>query len=334
MVFWINVPIIALALLLGLFLVPNSRDEQRRPMDPLGALLSVFGLGSILYAIIEAPTHGWMSNETLGVAALGVLLMIAFVRWERRVEHPLLPMGLFGDRGFTIGLIAIMFAFFVMFSFMFTQMLHFQLVRDKTALEAAIRFLPLPLGLGPVAANSDRLVERFGSRNVVTTGLVLVSLGMALFTTVDVGTAYPVIGATFLLLGVGMGLTMAPSTTLVMDAVPDDKAGVGSATNDASREIGGALGIAIGGSVLNEYYQRSMSIPEGLEHLGSVPLESFPAAMRIGGEMLAEGNMAGLELIEAARASFVEGMVASAMVGGAIALATAFVVRAYMPGRD
>ena len=334
MVFWINVPIIALALLLGLFLVPNSRDEQRRPMDPLGALLSVFGLGSILYAIIEAPTHGWMSNETLGVAALGVLLMIAFVTWERRVEHPLLPMGLFGDRGFTIGLMAIMFAFFVMFSFMFTQMLHFQLVRDKTALEAAIRFLPLPLGLGPVAANSDRLVERFGSRNVVTTGLVLVSLGMALFTTVDVGTAYPVIGATFLLLGVGMGLTMAPSTTLVMDAVPDDKAGVGSATNDASREIGGALGIAIGGSVLNEYYQRSMSIPEGLEHLGSVPLESFPAAMRIGGEMLAEGNMAGLELIEAARASFVEGMVASAMVGGAIALATAFVVRSYMPGRD
>ena len=183
-----------------------------------------------------------------------------------------------------------MLAFFVMFSFMFTQMLHFQLVRGHTALEAALRFLWLPLGLMPAAANSDRLAAKFGSNNVVAAGLTLITLGMLIFTTVEVDTDYYVLALIFVLLGLGMGLTMAPSTTLVMDSVPSDKAGVGSATNDASREIGGALGIAIGGSVLNEYYQRSMSLPEGLEHLGAAPVESFPAAMQIGGELVAQGT--------------------------------------------
>ncbi|MFL2493749.1 MAG: MFS transporter [Candidatus Thalassarchaeum sp.] len=333
MVFWINVPIILLALVLGLVLVPNSRDEQRRPMDPLGAVLSVGALGSILYAIIEAPNIGWTSVETLGVGALGVLLAYCFVVWERGREHPLLPMVLFRDRGFSMGLVAIMLAFFVMFSFMFTQMLHFQLVRGHTALEAALRFLWLPLGLMPAAANSDRLAAKFGSNNVVAAGLSLVTLGMLIFTTVEVETEYYVLALIFLLLGFGMGLTMAPSTTLVMDSVPSDKAGVGSATNDASREIGGALGIAIGGSVLNEYYQRSMSLPEGLEHLGAGPVESFPAAMQIGGELVAQGNMLGAQLIETARLAFMDGMVASAAVAGVIAFTNAVLVKMYMPKR-
>ena len=333
MVFWINVPIILLALALGLVLVPNSRDEQRRPMDPLGAVLSVGALGSILYAIIEAPNAGWTSTETLGIGALGALLAYFFVIWERRREHPLLPMVLFRDKGFSMGLVAIMLAFFVMFSFMFTQMLHFQLVRGHSPLGAALRFLWLPLGLMPAAANSDRLAAKFGSNNVVAVGLSLVTLGMLIFTTVEVDTEYYVLALIFMLLGLGMGLIMAPSTTLVMDSVPSDKAGVGSATNDASREIGGALGIAIGGSVLNEYYQRSMSLPGGLEHLGAGPVESFPAAMQIGGELMAQGNMLGEQLIETARLAFMDGMVASAAVAGAIAFTNAVLVKMYMPRR-
>ena len=111
MVFWINVPIIALALLLGLFLVPKSRDNQERPLDPIGALLSIGALGSILYSIIEAPSHGWTSVETLGVAALGLLFTLAFIRWEKRVEHPMLPIEFFSSPGFSMGLVAIMLAF-------------------------------------------------------------------------------------------------------------------------------------------------------------------------------------------------------------------------------
>ena len=150
---------------------------------------------------------------------------------------------------------------------------------------------------------------------------------MLLFTTVEVGTEYLRIALTFFILGLGMGLTMAPSTTLVMDSIPEDKAGVGSATNDASREVGGALGIAIGGSVLNQIYQDKLVIPEGMEAYSTVLTESFPAAMRIGLEM---GNM---DLIHNARLAFMDGMVGSAMVSAGIALMTAILVKLYMPGK-
>jgi len=327
MVFWINVPVIVLALILGFFLVPNSRDSQKRPLDLFGSLLSIGALLSILYAIIEAPNAGWTSTKTLGIGALGVFLTLAFIKWERTTEHPMLPISLFGKMGFTMGLVAISLAFFVMFSFMFTQMLHFQLVRGHTALAAAIRFIPLPLGLMPAAANSDKLVAKFGNNNVVALGLTLVCAGMLLFTTVEVGTEYLRIALTFFILGLGMGLTMAPSTTLVMDSIPEDKAGVGSATNDASREVGGALGIAIGGSVLNQIYQDKLVIPEGMEAYSTVLTESFPAAMRIGLEM---GNM---DLIHNARLAFMDGMVGTAMVSAGIALMTAILVKLYMPGK-
>ena len=327
MVFWINVPVIVLALILGFFLVPNSKDSQKRPLDLFGSLLSIGALLSILYAIIEAPNVGWTSPETLGIGALGVLLTLAFIKWERTTEHPMLPISLFSKMGFTMGLVAISLAFFVMFSFMFTQMLHFQLVRGHTPLAAAIRFIPLPLGLMPAAANSDKLVAKFGNNNVVALGLTLVCAGMLLFTTVEVGTEYLRIALTFFILGLGMGLTMAPSTTLVMDSIPEDKAGVGSATNDASREVGGALGIAIGGSVLNQIYQDKLVIPEGMEAYSTVLTESFPAAMRIGLEMR---NM---DLIHNARLAFMDGMVGSAMVSAGIALITAILVKLYMPGK-
>ena len=332
MVFLINIPIILLALSLGLIFVPNSKDSKKTPLDPVGAVLSIAALGTILYAIIEAPSLGWTSSEMILISGLGIILTYMFVKWERMAEYPMLPIGFFKFNGFSLGLIAIMLASFVMFSFMFTQMLHFQLVRVHTALEAAVRFLPLPLGLMPAAANSDRLSAKFGSNNVISMGLVLMTAAMAIFTTVEIDSEYIRLACIFLLLGFGMGLTLAPATTVVMDSIPSDKAGVGSATNDASREVGGALGIAIGGSVLNEYYQRNMEVPVGLD-LGNIPLESFPAAMQIGAELIEGGNILGLTLIENAQYAFMEGMIASATVMGVMAIAAAILVKLYMPSK-
>ena len=266
------------------------------------------------------------------ISGLGVVLTYAFIQWEKKTEYPMLPINFFKFNGFTLGLVAIMLASFVMFSFMFTQMLHFQLVRGHTALEAAVRFLPLPMGLIPAAVNSDKLVAKFGSNNVISTGLFLMTAAMVIFTTVEIDSDYIRLACIFALLGFGMGLTLAPATTVVMDSIPSDKAGVGSATNDASREVGGALGIAIGGSVLNEYYQRNMIVPDGLE-LGNIPLESFPAAMQIGSDLLSEGNLLGLALIENAQYAFMEGMIASATVMGIIAIINAILVKLYMPKR-
>lgn len=333
-VFMINVPIAIVCIALTWAIVPQSRDEQRTPLDPIGGVLSMAGLGAFLYTIIEAPNHGWTSLETFGGAALSVLFLGLFWTWERQREHPMLPMSFFREPGFVTGLLAVTLAYYVMFSFMFTQMLHFQLVRGHEALDAAVRFLPLPLGLMPAAANSDRLVALFGRAKVVGSGLMMVTLGMVLFgSVVDVNTDYWVLGVVFFVLGLGMGLTMAPSTGLVMESVPDDKAGVGSATNDSSREIGGALGIAIGGSVLNEFYQQSFQMPEGIDAstLAVDPTTSFPAAVRLGGELLAQGQPVGAALIEAANEAFVFGMTTSASASAVISFAAAIIVFRFMP---
>jgi len=254
-----------------------------------------------------------------------------FVFSQKKAEFPLLPLEFFRNHRFSIGLLAIAMAFFVMFSFMFMQMLHFQLVRGHSPLEAAIRFFPLPIGLMPAAANSDRLVAKFGRSNVISVGLSLIATGLFLFTTVTIDTSYIQIAATFFLLGLGLGLTMAPSTTAVMEAIPESKAGVGSATNDASREVGGALGIAIGGSVLNEVYQSHIVVPDTLSAQSGVISESFPAAIRIGQNMLANGNLDGEILIQSARESFIEGMVAACILAGIVAMVAAIIVKWKLP---
>ncbi len=334
MAFLINVPVILIALIAGAIIVPRSKDEQQRPLDGRGAILSVLVLGSLLYGIIEGPSLGWTDSRVIGAFATFLITIFLFVYSQKKAEYPLLPLEFFKNKKFSIGLIAISMAFFVMFSFMFMQMLHFQLVRGHSPLSAALRFLPLPLGLMPAAANSDRLVAKFGRPNVIATGLILVALGLGLFTLVDINTSYPQIAATFVLLGLGIGLTMAPSTTAVMDAIPESKAGVGSATNDSSREVGGALGIAIGGSVLNEIYQSTISIPASAAAKSSIIQESFPAAMTVGQQMLAAGNPEGALLIASARESFIEGMVGACVVAAIVALVAAIIVKLKMPEDD
>ncbi len=331
MVFLINVPVILVALIAGAIIVPRSRDDEQRPLDMFGAILSVLTLGSLLFGIIEGPSRGWSDYSVMGAFAISLISGLMFVYSQKKAEFPLLPLEFFRNHRFSIGLLAIAMAFFVMFSFMFMQMLHFQLVRGHSPFEAAIRFFPLPIGLMPAAANSDRLVAKFGRSNVISVGLSLVATGLFLFTTVTIDTSYIQIAATFFLLGLGLGLTMAPSTTAVMEAIPESKAGVGSATNDASREVGGALGIAIGGSVLNEVYQSNIVVPDSLSAQSGVISESFPAAIRIGQNMLDNGNQDGEILIQSARESFIEGMVAACIVAGIVAMAAAIIVKWKLP---
>ena len=334
MVFWINVPVALVCILLCAIIVPESKDGKQTKLDPIGSLLSIAALGTFLFTIIEAPNLGWTSTETLLLSGLAAILLFLFAMWERRVEHPMLPMSFFKEPGFVTGLIAVSLAFFVMFSFMFTQMLHFQLVRGHEALNAALHLLPLPLGLMPAAANSDRLVDKFGRHRVVSAGLFLLTIGMLLFATqVTIESDYIVMMAVFFILGIGMGLTMAPSTSLIMEAIPGDKAGVGSATNDASREIGGAMGIAIGGSLLNEFYRDSFVMPESIDAstLAADPSVSFPAAIRIGEQLRDMGVPGGQELIDIGREAFMTGMTSSAAGSAVISLTAAVIVFLWMP---
>ncbi|MDP6324039.1 MAG: MFS transporter, partial [Candidatus Thalassarchaeaceae archaeon] len=149
MVFLINVPIIILALIAGAIIVPRSKDKEGRPLDMRGAILSVLTLGSLLFGIIEGPSRGWADTSILAAFAVSVTSGLMFFFSQKKAEYPLLPLDFFKNHRFSIGLIAIAMAFFVMFSFMFMQMLHFQLVRGHSPFSAAIRFFPLPIGLMP-----------------------------------------------------------------------------------------------------------------------------------------------------------------------------------------
>jgi MFS transporter, DHA2 family, integral membrane protein len=330
-IFALNLPVILLGLLGTLLFVPSSRDAQRRPLDPLGAFLSILALGALLYGIIEGPNRGWTDALTLSGFAVALVAWPLFVLWELRAKHPMLPMQYFRSRGFTVGNVAVGLTFFVMFAFFFVITQYLQFVRGYSPFEAGLRTLPMAFGMIASAPNSDRLARRLGTPGAVTLGLVLVALSMLGMAFLRVDTPYALLAFGFFLLGVGMGTAMAPSTTLIMDSVPRDKAGVGSAMNDTSREVGGALGIAVLGSILNESYRHALALPEGL------PAQAAEAARSgVGGALGVAQRMgpAGASLADAAKDAFMAGVSTSYAWGALVVVITAIVVRFLMPTRE
>lgn len=266
----INVPIVVVALAAGFKLLPNSSDPREARLDPVGALLAIAGLGLFLYAIIEAPLKGWASTETLVVGALALVLLAAFVKWELKSDHPMLDVRLFRNRSFAIGSSTIMLQFMAMFGLYFTLAQWLIMAHGYSALGTA--FIGLPIGVFAMlgAPLSARNVARFGPRRVVGSGLMVSTAGLVLLgLTGSASTPVWIIILGFSLVGLGNGQTTAPSTTLIMTSVPRAKSGVGSAVNDLSRELGGALGIALLGSVLNSIYRTN--ITNRLDKLGDLP---------------------------------------------------------------
>ncbi|HLY82831.1 MAG TPA: MFS transporter [Acidimicrobiales bacterium] len=254
-VFFVNVPIVVVALAAGIFLVPNSKDPDETVLDPPGVALVVGGLALLLYGIIEAPARGWFDTITLIGLVVGVVLLGAFVAWELRTSHPMLDVRLFRVRSFSIGSGTITLQFFALFGLFFMLTQYFQLARLYSPLKSAVAGLPVAVCLMIGAPMSARMVRRFGPRRVVGSGLLLTATGFVVLSFARPATPYALILVGQVLLGIGIGQTTAPSTTLIMTSVRMAKAGVGSAVNDTSRELGGALGVAVLGSALNSVYR-------------------------------------------------------------------------------
>jgi EmrB/QacA subfamily drug resistance transporter len=332
-VFLVNLPVVAAALIGGRLLVPRSKDTAQPPLDPVGALLSMAGLGALLYGIIEGPNHGWTDPVTLAWGLGGIAVLVVFGLWERRSTHPMLDLRFFRSPAFSSAAGAITLIFFAMFGtfFLFTQ--YLQLVLGYGTLEAGVRMLPMAFTMMVAAPSSARLVERFGARRVVTTGLCLVAAGLLLLSTVAVDTPYWRLVLNLMVLAGGMGLSMAPSTTGIMASLPQGKAGVGSAVNDTTRELGGALGVAVLGSLLASRYAASLSDAVG----GLLPRPALEAAKSsLGGALgvaRALGGPAGESLATAARSAFVDAMSGSLSVAAAVVLLAAFLVSRYYPDR-
>jgi EmrB/QacA subfamily drug resistance transporter len=328
-VFLINVPIVAVALGLGMWLLPTSRDPAAPRIDIPGAALSMVGLGAVIYGLIEAPNHGWTAPETLLVFAAGAAVLALFVVWERRTREPMLDLRFFRNPRFTAANIAVTLVFFALLGSMFSMTQYLQFVLGYSALEAGIRMMPMALGMMIGAPLSARLVEHVGSKVVVTAGLTLVAVGLALLSRLDVDSGYPQLLASLGVMAFGMGLTMAPSTEAIMGAIPRSKAGVGSAMNDTTRQVGGALGIAVIGSLMSSTY--SSNVADVLRGLGPEVIArgrgSVGAALQIASQSGAEGAA----IAEGAKLAFVDAMTTGLLAGSAVALLGALVALIWLP---
>ena len=331
-VFLVNVPIIAVALIAGHFLVPTSRDPEESSLDVVGALLSIAGIGSLVYAIIEAPNHGWLSTHSVFWFGTAVLMLVAFVAWERRVDEPMLNMHYFSDRRFSIASGSLGLVYFAMFGTMFLLTQYFQLVLGYGTLEAGVKQLPFPIVMMAVAPNTPRIAARLGANRMVGAGLAVVGASMLALTQVDQATGYPYLALMMAALAFGMALTMSPLTASIMSSVPRERAGVGSAMNDTSRELGGALGVAVLGSlVASRFGSHIGTAVEGLS-----PAQQGEASASLAGAIKVAGGLpaqAGAELVREAQDAFLSGFHAAAILAAAVAFAAAVVAWRLLPLR-
>ena len=331
-VFLVNVPVLLAAITGCVFIVPTSKDRHAPRLDIGGAVLSIASLTALLWAIIEAPEQGWASTRTLVAFTVAATLMLAFLVWESRQEHPMLNIGFFRNRRFSAASGAVTLTFFALFGTLFLVTQYMQSVMGYSALESGIRYLPLAATLLVVSPISAKLAARFGSKLVVASGLATVSIGLLLMLRLEADSGYSTLLTSMMVLAAGMGLTMAPATESIMGSLPPAQAGVGSAVNDTTREVGGALGVAVLGSVLSSIFAGRMD-----ETLTAQPLppeaaetaeHSVTGAVAVATEI---GGTAGTALADAAKVAFVDGLHGTSLAAAGFALVGALIALVFLP---
>jgi EmrB/QacA subfamily drug resistance transporter len=326
-IFIVNVPLTAIALFAGLKLLPESRDPTARRIDWPGAALSSLGLVAFVWAVIEAPSEGWTSAPVLGAGAAAAVALTAFVVWQRRAAYPLLDLELFKDPRFTAATTTLMVLFFALFGFLFLSTQYLQFVLGFSPSAAGVRVLPYAAGMLVAAPLSAKLVASFGTKRIVTIGMVLFSAGLFVAATVTTSSGYALLAIALVLMGTGMGLAGAPATESIMGSLPQARANIGSAVNDTTRELGGALGVAIVGSVMSSLYSAQLSdaLPDDVPApVAAAARESLGAAIEVSGDL-----GAGVALV--AQEAFVDAMSVGSIVVAIAAAAGALVAWRFLP---
>jgi EmrB/QacA subfamily drug resistance transporter len=336
-VFYALAPIAGLAALLVILSVPTSRDPHASPADRWGLLLSTAGMALLVYTIIEAPNYGWTAaRSVVGFVVAGVLI-VAFVLWERRASAPMLDVHLFRNLRFSAASGAVAITFFSLMGFIFLVTIYFQFLKGYSPLSTGVRLLPVATMVGVTSVAGTSLAVRAGTKLVVAAGLVSLAAGLAWTSSASADTSYLTIVGQMVLIGSGIGLTSAPATESIMGAVPRDKAGVGSAVNDATRILGGTLGVAVIGSIYASIYASSLAsaLPARLpEAAARAAGRSVGAAFGASGELRASGQ-AGLSqgLQNAASSAFFDGFRAACLVAAGVAGAGALLAALLIPAQ-
>jgi EmrB/QacA subfamily drug resistance transporter len=328
-IFLVNIPVVV-GIIAGIFLIPTSKDPSAPRLDPIGAVLSIVGLTVLLYGIIEAPQHGWGDPTIIGCIALGLAVLGGFLAWEAHSDHPMLDVHFFKNPRFTAASLGITMVFFAMFGATFLLTQYFQFVLGYTPLETGYRFLPLAVVMMVLSPLSARFVQRIGTKLVVGTGLLLVTAGLVSWASLTASSPYwPDIIWRQALLASGMALTMAPATESIMGSLPLGKAGVGSAVNDTTRQVGGALGVAVIGSVVASIYGSRVG-----EFLQGKPVPSGLAQQykqSLGLALQASKQVPGLA--RTAIDAFIDGMHAGVLVAAGVAFVGAIIALVWLPAR-
>ena len=284
-VFLALVPVALAAALAVWRFVPESRDPDTPPLDLPGLALATVAVGALVYTIIEAPAHGWSSARTLAGFAVALVAGAMFVSAERRRPHPMLDVTLFRERAFSAASGAVTVAFFALFGFIFLITQYMQFIRGWDTLSTGARILPVALSIGAASVLGANLAARLGTRRIVLAGLVALGGSFLWISQAATDTPYGIIVLQMVLMGTGLGLTTAPATESILSVLPAAKAGVGSAVNDATREAGGTLGVAVIGSVYTSLYGTHLagvaktSVGAGLQAAAHAPATARAAAV-------------------------------------------------------
>jgi hypothetical protein len=292
----------------------------------------------LILGVIEAPDWGWGSAATVSTVAAGVALLVLFILFELRTDHPMLDVGLFRNPRFTAASGSVAISFFALQGFIFLVTQYFQFIKTFSPLGTGVRLLPVAGAVAVASVVGTKLAVRVGNKVIVASGLVLFAAALLWSSTVSASTSYPIIiVAQMLILGTGMGLTSAPATEAIMGAVPAAKAGVGSAVNDATRLFGGTLGVAVIGSIAASLYSNRLA-STAPAHL---PAQAASAAKASVGEALIASHIlskagltqAGQALANSASGAFLHSLAGGCVVAGSVALAGAIMAALFLPAR-
>ncbi|MEY2455183.1 MAG: hypothetical protein QOK06_277 [Acidimicrobiaceae bacterium] len=330
-----NVPLLAAALLGTIHLVPDSRNPEATKLDLVGAFLSIGAIGSLVYAIIQAPADGWTSRSTLGGFAAGATIGVLFVAWELHRDEPMLDMRLFANRSFSASSVALSMLFFAMAGTVFLQAQYLQFILGYTPLVAGFALVPAAFGIMIGTGAGAHVNAMLGGRVAVATGTLIAAAGVAAQAAFIDGTSYLPTGVGLLLFGLGAGIAMPAATDLIMATLPPARAGVGSAVNDTVRELGGALGVAVIGSIAATNYSSSVQ-----SELTRFPGVSDPVRHlltdNVGSALHASGQLGpnGTEIASLARTAFVDSMSTSLWVAVGLAVTATLIAVVHLPRHD
>ncbi|MFF3847456.1 MFS transporter [Streptomyces sp. NPDC002328] len=314
-VFLINLPVMAVLVVVGVRTLPESRNPNPGPWDLASVVLSLVGMIGIVYAVKEAASHG-LTGITLATGLLGASALYGFVRRQLTLPAPLLDMRLFRNRGFSGAVLADLLTILGLSGLVFFLSQYLQLVQGRRPFEAGLAELPAAVGAVAAGLLAGRAARRFSVRTVVTGGLAAIGLALAALTVVDRTTGYPLLGAALLVVGVGAGLSFTVTSDVILSSVPKEQAGAASAVSETAYELGAALGIAVLGSIVTGVY-RGFAAPAGTPEA---------AHESLGGAVEAASHMPTAEaehMLSSAREAFVDGLSLASGVGAAVLLATA-----------